>query len=121
MIKLQLQIDIDFNKVTKPGSIRLSNRTNLKTVMKGIFTSLLFLCTTLTLISCKSHTYIDAYMQELAQKGKFNGNVLVVKNGKTIYENSFGFSDGSKTTKLTNAYRFDLGSVYKEFPAVAIM
>jgi len=71
--------------------------------------------------NCKHYTSIDSYLQEKAQQGKFNGNVLVVKNGETVYENSFGFSDGSKSTKLTNQYRFDLGSVYKEFPAVSIM
>ncbi|MEO0901522.1 MAG: serine hydrolase domain-containing protein, partial [Bacteroidota bacterium] len=73
------------------------------------------------LVNCQRHTSIDSYMKELAAKGEFNGNVLVVKNGETIYENSFGFVDGSKTTKLTNQFRFDLGSVYKEFPAVSIM
>ncbi|MEM9364055.1 MAG: serine hydrolase domain-containing protein [Bacteroidota bacterium] len=89
--------------------------------MKPILPTLLVLFTAITLINCKSHTSIDSYMKELAAKGKFNGNVLVVKNGETIYENSFGFADGSKTTKLTNQFRFDLGSVYKEFPAVSIM
>ncbi len=89
--------------------------------MKRIFSTLLLLFTPILLINCKSHTSIDAYMNELVVEGNFNGNVLVVKNGQTIYENSFGFSDGSKTTKLTNQFRFDLGSVYKEFPAVSIM
>jgi len=64
---------------------------------------------------------IDAYMQELVSEGNFNGNILVVKNGETLYENSFGFADASKTTRLTKDYRFGLGSIYKEFPAVAIM
>ncbi|WP_299249054.1 serine hydrolase domain-containing protein [uncultured Aquimarina sp.] len=89
--------------------------------MKRIFSALLLLFTPIVLINCKSHTSIDSYMKELAKEGDFNGNVLVVKNGETIYENSFGFSDGSKTTKLTNRFRFDLGSVYKEFPAVSIL
>ncbi|WP_282076134.1 serine hydrolase domain-containing protein [Maribacter aquivivus] len=60
-------------------------------------------------------------MKELAAEGEFNGNVLVVLNGEKVYENSFGFSDGSKTVKLNKEFRFDLGSVYKEFPAVSIM
>ena len=64
---------------------------------------------------------IDSYMQELVSEGNFNGNILVVKNGETLYENSFGFADASKTTRLTKDYRFGLGSIYKEFPAVAIM
>ncbi|WP_299215714.1 serine hydrolase domain-containing protein [uncultured Aquimarina sp.] len=89
--------------------------------MKRIFPTLLLLFISIILINCKSHTSIDSYIKELAAEGDFNGNVLVVKNGETIYENSFGFSNGSKTTKLTNQFRFDLGSVYKEFPAVSIM
>lgn len=89
--------------------------------MKRIFSTLLLLCISITFINCKSHTSIDSYMKELAAEGKFNGNVLVVLNGEKAYENSFGFSDGSKTVKLTKEFRFDLGSVYKEFPAVSIM
>jgi len=46
---------------------------------------------------------------------------LVKKDGKTIYENSFGYADGSKTIQLTRDHRFDIGSIYKEFPATAIM
>lgn len=88
--------------------------------MKRTFT-LAVLFISVTFINCKRHESIDSYMQELAAKGEFNGNVLVVKNGEIIYENSFGFSDGSKTVLLTKDFRFDLGSVYKEFPAVSIM
>ena len=83
--------------------------------------ALLLVLLTTTFVNCKHHTSIDAYMTELAAKGEFNGNVLVVKNGTTLYEKSFGFVDGSKTHLLTHQHRFDLGSVYKEFPAVAIM
>ncbi len=88
--------------------------------MKHIISAFL-LSISIFFASCQTHTSIDAYMNELVADGVFNGNVLVVKNGATVYEKSFGFSDGSKTTKLTNQYRFGLGSVYKEFPAVAIM
>ncbi len=89
--------------------------------MKRIFSTLLLLFISITFINCKSHTSIDSYMKELAAEGEFNGNVLVVLNGEKVYENSFGFSDGSKTVKLNKEFRFDLGSVYKEFPAVSIM
>ena len=89
--------------------------------MKRILSSLLLFLFFLPLLNCQQHTSIDSYMKELAAKGEFNGNVLVVKNGATLYEKSFGYADGSKTSLLTNTHRFDLGSVYKEFPAVAIM
>ena len=80
---------------------------------------LLFVATALT--GCQSQTSIDSYMQQLASKDSFNGNILVVRNTETLYENSFGFADTSRTALLTKDYRFGLGSIYKEFPAVAIM
>ncbi len=88
--------------------------------MKRFF-PILFLLIPITLTGCESHDSIDSYMQELDSEGNFNGNILVVKNGKTLYENSFGFADASKTIMLTKDYRFGLGSIYKELPAVAIM
>ncbi len=88
--------------------------------MKYLF-SILLLLVSVTLGGCQSHTSIASYMDELAAEGEFNGNVLVVKNGETLYENSFGFAEASKTALLTREHRFGLGSIYKEFPAVAIM
>ncbi|WKN41397.1 serine hydrolase domain-containing protein [Tunicatimonas pelagia] len=70
---------------------------------------------------CQNPESIDAYLTQKHQEGKLNGNVLVIKDGETVYEKSFGYADGSKTTLLTEDYRFNIGSVYKEFPAVAIM
>ena len=89
--------------------------------MRRIFSTLLLLFISITFVNCSSHTSIDSYIKELAAEGEFNGNILVVLNEENVYENSFGFSDGSKTVKLTKEFRFDLGSVYKEFPAVSIM
>lgn len=64
---------------------------------------------------------IDLFLNEQYKRGKLNGNVLVVKGGRKIYERSFGFADASKKTLLNKNHRFNIGSVYKEFPAVAIM
>ncbi|KKL64332.1 hypothetical protein LCGC14_2166080, partial [marine sediment metagenome] len=68
-----------------------------------------------------AYTNMDTYLTELHEDGKLNGNVLVTKKKKIIFEKSFGYTDGSKTTKLNKDYRFNIGSIYKEFPAVAIM
>jgi len=62
----------------------------------------------------------DRYLQELNAKGNFNGTVLVRQNNKTMYHESFGYANGSNK-KLENDFRFGIGSIYKEFPAVAIM
>ena len=84
-------------------------------------TKILLLGLFISLFTSQTNERIDSYLSELHEDGKLNGNVLVIKNGKTLYEKSFGYSDGTKNTKLNKDYRFDIGSVYKEFPAVAIM
>jgi len=47
--------------------------------------------------------------------------VLISENGKTIYQQSFGVADASGTTKLNASFRFNIGSIAKEFNAAAIM
>lgn len=64
---------------------------------------------------------IDSLMKWSSQIGAFNGNILVSKNNKIIYNASFGFTDATKTNKLTADYRFNIGSITKEFSAVALM
>ncbi len=64
---------------------------------------------------------IDSLIQRSNQIGVFNGNILISKNNKIIYNTSFGFTDETKTNKLTTEYRFNIGSITKEFSAVALM
>ncbi len=74
-----------------------------------------------TISCCYAQKDIDAFLKEHHQNGKLNGNVLVIKEGKTLYNQSFGYANTTKTEKLTKNHRFNIGSIYKEFPAVAIM
>jgi len=69
----------------------------------------------------KKINQIDSLMKWSNQAGFFNGNVLVSKNNKIIYSASFGFADAAKTEKLTTDHRFNIGSITKEFSAVALM
>jgi CubicO group peptidase (beta-lactamase class C family) len=64
---------------------------------------------------------IDSLMKWSNKIGVFNGNVLVSKNNKILYNASFGFTDAAQTNKLTTDYRFNIGSITKEFSAVALM
>ena len=70
---------------------------------------------------CTHPTNIDSYLNNQHDAKKLNGSVLVAKNGSVIYEKSFGYADGSKTKSLTSDYYFGIGSIEKEFTAVAIM
>lgn len=64
---------------------------------------------------------IDSLMQNAFNKGFFNGTILVAKENKIIYNSAFGFTDVTKSKKLDTNYRFHIGSITKEFSAVALM
>lgn len=60
-------------------------------------------------------------MRTSFKRDLFNGNVLVAKGGKIIYQKSFGFTDELKQNALNGRSIFNIGSIAKEFNAVAIM
>lgn len=64
---------------------------------------------------------LQTMFEKAAQNGLFNGNVMVVDQHKVVYNKAIGYADAAKTTPLTTDYRFHIGSIAKEFNAVAIM
>lgn len=86
----------------------------------SIFTVLLLLTNNL-FAQTEQIKQIDSLMKWSNKIGVFNGNVIVSKNNKIIYNAAFGFTDATKTNKLTTDHRFNIGSITKEFSAVALM
>lgn len=68
-----------------------------------------------------NYSKIDSLFKVCHKRGIFNGSAIVSINDTVIYKKSFGYTDGSKTTMLTNSSIFRIGSVAKEFNAVSIM
>jgi CubicO group peptidase (beta-lactamase class C family) len=64
---------------------------------------------------------IDSLMRWSGKIGIFNGNILISKNDKVIYNSSLGYADASRKIKLNPNYRFNIGSITKEFSAVSIL
>jgi CubicO group peptidase (beta-lactamase class C family) len=64
---------------------------------------------------------IDSFFKAMSYRQRFNGNVLIAHNGKVLFSGSFGFSNYRKKTILTDSSEFQLGSVSKQFTAVAVM
>lgn len=64
---------------------------------------------------------IDAFMQNLHKKSAFNGNVLVAKKGKILYEGSFGWANHLTRDSLKLDSKFELASVSKTMTGTAIM
>ncbi|MHB0753701.1 serine hydrolase [Polaribacter sp. M15] len=69
----------------------------------------------------KHQPLIDSLMKVSYKRGVFNGNILVAKSNKIIYQNELGFTDASKEKHLNRNSIFNIGSIGKEFNAVAIM
>ncbi|RVU01365.1 class A beta-lactamase-related serine hydrolase [Mucilaginibacter limnophilus] len=64
---------------------------------------------------------IDEFMQNLHKKRFFNGNVLVAKKGKIIYEKSFGWANYLTRDSLKLNSQFELASVSKTMTGTAIL
>lgn len=60
-------------------------------------------------------------MQRLHRRSGFNGNVLVAKNGKIIYQNAFGWADYLHKDSLNITSQFELASVSKPLTATAVL
>jgi D-alanyl-D-alanine carboxypeptidase len=63
---------------------------------------------------------LDTYFGKLVANDAFSGNVLVAKDGKTIYQRSYGFADRSNKVPNDSATRFNVGSINKTFTQAAI-
>ena len=63
---------------------------------------------------------IETFLQEVHQKGLFNGSVLVAQKGKIIYQGVWGYANFETRKKLHTQAVFNIGSVSKTFTACAI-
>ncbi|WP_454804366.1 serine hydrolase domain-containing protein [Mucilaginibacter phyllosphaerae] len=69
----------------------------------------------------KGDKKIDEFMQHLHKVSGFNGNVLVAKKGKIVYEGSFGWANHLTRDSLKLGSQFELASVTKTMTGTAIM
>lgn len=69
----------------------------------------------------KADKRIDEIVMRLHKRSGFNGNVLVAKNGKIIYEKAIGWADYLHRDSLKINSVFELASITKTFTSTAIM
>lgn len=69
----------------------------------------------------KGDKRIDEFMKKLHRTRAFNGNVLVAKKGKIIYQNAIGWADYLHRDSLKINSQFELASVTKTFTSTAIL
>lgn len=64
---------------------------------------------------------IDSVMHSVVDTARFNGNVLVARNHKIIYQKNFGPANFYTNEMLNDSSLFELASVSKAFTAMSIM
>ncbi|SEK38904.1 serine hydrolase domain-containing protein [Parapedobacter koreensis] len=71
--------------------------------------------------AAKADLNIDEFMQRLHSRSGFNGNVLIAKKGKILYQNTFGWADYLMKDSLKITSQFELASVSKPLTATGIL
>lgn len=87
--------------------------------MKKIF--LLLLLPVVTAAQKNESQVLKEFMQGQHDYFRFNGNVLVAKNGKIIYQQALGYADYNSKRMLNDSSVFELASLSKQFTAMGVM
>src|SRR3989442_576014 len=64
---------------------------------------------------------INEYMDAVVKAGKFNGSILVARDGKVLISKGYGMANFELDVPNTPQTKFRLGSITKPFTAMAIM
>ena len=63
----------------------------------------------------------DTYLSKLTKARLFSGSVLIARNGKILLSNGYGEADRKKYVGNTAQTKFRIGSLTKQFTAMAIL
>ncbi|MBK0382700.1 beta-lactamase family protein [Pedobacter sp. SD-b] len=69
----------------------------------------------------KADKKLDEYFTDIHKKRNFNGNVLIAKKGKIIYEGHFGWADYLHRDSLKMGSQFQLASISKTMTGTAVL
>jgi len=89
--------------------------------MVAALSSLLMWCVPVHAVPANETAKIEELMSTMHQRGQFNGAILVAVHGNTIYRQGFGKSNFQTGADFTPETPSDIGSVTKQFTAMAIM
>lgn len=83
----------------------------------------------LAVVSCAAQTapapewaaQVDEYLSGLVRQNRFSGAVLVARDGRVLLSKGYGFANVEMEVPNTPQTKFRLGSITKQFTAVAVM
>jgi len=65
--------------------------------------------------------FFDTRINEIVKSRRFNGQILIARNGNILFNRTFGFSDFRNATPVTHNTQFQLASITKTFTATAVL
>ncbi len=98
----------------------VSPKNSLRTAIL-LLTSSWIWCAGVHAVSPDRSAEIDKLMSTLFERGQFNGTVLVAEQGEIIYRKAFGKANFQTGADFTPETPSNIGSVTKQFTAMAIM
>ena len=76
-------------------------------------------------VADRAHTDLapraDEYLSAETRAGRFSGAALIARDGKVLFSRGYGFANAEHEVPNTPQTKFRLGSVTKQFTAMAIM
>ena len=85
------------------------------------FMSLAFLCVSCAGFGQNQAAQLDTLMQAYTSLNKFNGTVLVTKNGKVLLNKGYGYRNMANRLLHDKKSVFQIGSVTKQFTTAIII
>lgn len=64
---------------------------------------------------------IDTFLNKITQQGLYSGSVLIARNGTILISKGYGMADREKKIPNTPQTKFRIGSITKQFTAMAIL
>ncbi|WP_147296649.1 serine hydrolase domain-containing protein [Flagellimonas nanhaiensis] len=81
---------------------------------------------TFTFLACQTDKEVqtnkyDTFLSQVYGRGQFNGNALILKDGKIVFQGAYGIGNIAPIDSLKLNSVFRIGSVSKQFTAMGIM
>ena len=89
----------------------------MKQIIFLLFTTVIFI----TAFGQDKLEKLDELLKAYANQSRFNGSVLVIKDGKTILDKGYGFSNVNENQLNSPNTIFQVGSITKQFTAAVIL
>lgn len=90
-------------------------------VYQGVLTVILLLLAAVGCLAQDIVPKVNEYMDALTRAGKFNGSILIARDGKVLISRGYGMANFEFDVPNTPQTKFRIGSMTKPFTAMAIM